>query len=200
MEVANFLRGLPLPRLTTDGPPPNVRRRTDDPGPSASPASGPSQVSSSSSTDESASRERSASTVGTTPSPPPSNGGPVASDMHIPSVPVNSTLPGANPFGYLDGASNYPPAPPPTVLQSSYTSTPMLTSWGPTPGSMFANGSEDYSQMQMPVQAEPIHPYAYVTFGSGMRQKEIDTYTAQHKLEARYITGSGDGIPYHVPL
>jgi len=31
-------------------------------------------------------------------------------------------------------------------------------------------------------------------------QKEIDTFTAKHKLEARYVTSDGEGIPYHVPL
>ena len=55
-------------------------------------------------------------------------------------------------------------------------------------------------QAAVPVHAEPIHPHAFVTFGAGMRQKEIDTFTAKEKLEARYISGSGDGIPYHVPL
>lgn len=54
--------------------------------------------------------------------------------------------------------------------------------------------------MPMPVHVEPIHPYAYVTFGAGMRQKEVDNFTAKHKLEARYLAGTGDGIPYHVPL
>jgi len=33
-----------------------------------------------------------------------------------------------------------------------------------------------------------------------MRQKEVDTFTAKNKLEATYLTGNGDGIPYHVPL
>jgi hypothetical protein len=49
-------------------------------------------------------------------------------------------------------------------------------------------------------QAQPIYPNAYVTFGAGMRQKEIDTYTANHQLEARSLAGPNTTIPYHVPL
>jgi hypothetical protein len=80
----------------------------------------------------------------------------------------------------------------------------MLRSWG-----AIANLAPTAAQMQMNLdmqaQAEPVHPHAFVTFGAGMRQKEIDTYTAQHKLEARYTSGGAgdgdvDGIPYHVPL
>ena len=74
----------------------------------------------------------------------------------------------------------------------------MTTSWSSGHGSGFA--TSPFGQVQIPAQAEPIHPHAYVTFGAGMRQKEIDIFTAQHKLEARYLTGDGDGIPYHVPL
>jgi hypothetical protein len=72
----------------------------------------------------------------------------------------------------------------------------MITGWG-TNSSIFANPS--LGQVSVPVQAEPIYPHAFVTFGAGMRQKEIDTFTAKEKLEARYLTGAGDGIPYHVP-
>jgi hypothetical protein len=49
-------------------------------------------------------------------------------------------------------------------------------------------------------QAEPIYPNVYVTFGAGMRQKEIDTFTANHQLEARSLAGPNTTIPYHVPL
>ncbi|OBZ69704.1 hypothetical protein A0H81_10189 [Grifola frondosa] len=45
-------------------------------------------------------------------------------------------------------------------------------------------------------------PHAYVTLGAGMRQKEVDTYTAEHPLEGiSGVTGDRqDGvIPYHLP-
>ncbi|KAF8171880.1 hypothetical protein BJ912DRAFT_994816 [Pholiota molesta] len=118
-----------------------------------------------------------------------------------PSAPNDqSDTANANPFGYLDTPSNFPPAPPPAALQSTYTTAPLLTSWGPVPDSVFASAPGDFGQVAVPAQAEPIHPHAFVTFGAGMRQKEIDTFTAKEKLEARYLTGSGDGIPYHVPF
>ncbi|KAI0941510.1 hypothetical protein AcW1_003384 [Taiwanofungus camphoratus] len=50
--------------------------------------------------------------------------------------------------------------------------------------------------------AKPIHGHAYVTFGAGMRQKEIDMYTAEHPLEGiSGVTGlREDGmVPYHMP-
>ena len=105
----------------------------------------------------------------------------------------------ADPFGYLD-TKDFPLPPPPDITHSSYNPGSMLSSWAPGLGSTFSNPPLSFGQIQLPAQAEPIYPHAYVTFGAGMRQKEIDTFTAKQKLEARYITGSGDGIPYHVPL
>lgn len=52
------------------------------------------------------------------------------------------------------------------------------------------------------VPAEPIHSHAYVTFGAGMRQKEVDLYTAEHPLEGTSrVTGMREEglVPYHVP-
>ncbi|KDR75581.1 hypothetical protein GALMADRAFT_248067 [Galerina marginata CBS 339.88] len=208
--VASFLRGPPFSAspATTDGPSPSIRRRVEGPGSSSvSPlqslqASSSSSSGSISSGDLEGFRERSTSTLDTTPSPPP-----VRDSASIPTAisgPTtgNSTNDGprdANPFGYLETTSNFPPAPPPTALQSTYNSVPSLASWAP-PNLIFANAPGGFESMHIPAQAEPIHAHAYVTFGAGMRQKEIDTYTAQQKLEARYITGVGDGIPYHVPF
>ncbi|KJA28830.1 hypothetical protein HYPSUDRAFT_176759 [Hypholoma sublateritium FD-334 SS-4] len=198
--VASFLRG---PPLSTDGPPPNFRRRLDGPQESSSSSAASLSLSpappgilgqsNSSSSDSGSgeswhSREQSSSTVDTTPSPSPA-----AFDSGSISTP-------ANPFGYLDTPHNYPPAPPPTTLQSTYNSAPLLASWGPSSSSVFSNAPGSFLQTAVPVHAEPIHPHAFVTFGAGMRQKEIDTFTAKEKLEARYISGSGDGIPYHVPF
>ncbi|KAI0350647.1 hypothetical protein OH77DRAFT_1430824 [Trametes cingulata] len=50
---------------------------------------------------------------------------------------------------------------------------------------------------------KPVHPHAYVTFGAGMRQKEIDLYTADHPLEGtNAVTGEKKdaAVPYHVPM
>lgn len=50
--------------------------------------------------------------------------------------------------------------------------------------------------------AKPVHPYAYVTLGAGMRQKEVDMYTAEHPLEGfSSVTGTRQErvVPYHMP-
>ena len=160
------------------------------------------------------SREQSISTLGTTPSPPPQADANISTSFtavrpgNTSSGSSNVTQavarPGSsngsansNPFAYLETPNNFPPVPPPISLQSHYNPS-VTTSWSSGHGSGFA--TSPFGQVQIPAQAEPIHPHAYVTFGAGMRQKEIDIFTAQHKLEARYLTGDGDGIPYHVPL
>ncbi|KAI8971020.1 hypothetical protein BD414DRAFT_561311 [Trametes punicea] len=51
--------------------------------------------------------------------------------------------------------------------------------------------------------SKPVHPHAYVTFGAGLRQKEIDSYTADHPLEGtNTVTGEKEdaAVPYHVPM
>lgn len=209
--VASFLRGPPFSNPQLDGPSPNVRRRLQ--GPESSTISIPpvrpgfSASSGSSASDlgvsESfVSHEQSVLTpAAVPPAPPPTESTGVSHSLSAGTPIFNPAngLANADPFGYLD-TKNFPPPPPPNVTQSSYNSGPMVSSWGPGLDSTFANGPLNFGQIQLPAQAEPIYPHAYVTFGAGMRQKEIDTFTAKQKLEARYITGTGDGIPYHVPL
>lgn len=50
--------------------------------------------------------------------------------------------------------------------------------------------------------AKPVHPHAYVTFGAGMRQKDIDTFTSDNPLEGvNAVTGENDAaVPYHIPM
>lgn len=196
--VATFLRGPPLSSLPKDGPPPLVRRRLDPEAASSSSSvalaerqiSIESDTTSTSSTSDASSgvsrNISNSSTVATSPSPP-------ASSMPSSRLGGSGSIRAADPFGYLNNsnAAKFPPAPPPNTMQAAFAPQSMLRSWG---------GSNSLYSNQGQAQAEPIHPHAFVTFGAGMRQKEIDTYTAQHKLEARYSTGGGDGIPYHVPL
>lgn len=203
--VASFLRGPSLPASdTVDGPSPSVKRRLEGP---ESPPRELADDSSSSSNSGFTSREQSASTVGTTPSPPPADSIIFTSFTAVrpdnTNEPLNftgSATSNSNPFGYLETPNNFPPDPPIT-LHSSYHPS-MATTWLSAYGSVFSNASGlgSFGRIDIPAQAEPIYPHAYVTFGAGMRQKEIDTFTAKHKLEARYLTGDGDGIPYHVPL
>jgi hypothetical protein len=216
--VASFLRGPPFPRAapsanTIDGPSPSVRRRLEAPNSPNAPSdsSSPRELahdSSNSSNSGFNSREQSASTIGTTPSPPPVDNavtvfttGNNNEALNVPAQPASHDgSANSDPFGYLETPSNFPPAPPPTSLRSNYNPPSVTASWPLGYGSSFANSPGQFGPMQIPARAEPIYPHAYVTFGAGMRQKEIDSFTAQHKLEARYLTGDGDGIPYHVPL
>ena len=111
----------------------------------------------------------------------------------------------ADPFGYMDTT-------PATTSSSSFTMPSRnssllsnLPAWQPIPQTHTSdrpplNNPLHSSQLPLRVEVEPMYPHAFVTFGAGMRQKEIDTFTAEHKLEACYLTGHGDGIPYHVPL
>ncbi|KAF9463538.1 hypothetical protein BDZ94DRAFT_1163851 [Collybia nuda] len=192
--VATFLRGTTLSALSNDGPPPLVRRRVGLEGAfgSSSTALAERQISmesdsnsasSTSEADSGASRTISnSSTVVTTPSPPSS----------IPPSRLGSSGPSrsADPFGYLNSSktSKTSTAPPPSIMQAPFAPQSMLRSWGSN-NPLFSNQGQAH--------AEALHPHAFVTFGAGMRQKEIDTYTAQHKLEAK---GSNDGVPYHVPF
>lgn len=48
--------------------------------------------------------------------------------------------------------------------------------------------------------AIPVYPHAYVTFGAGVNQKEIDLYTDSNKLPAKGPDGSLCNLAYHIPL
>ncbi|RDB24969.1 hypothetical protein Hypma_007396 [Hypsizygus marmoreus] len=194
--VATFLRGPSGPSgATEDRPSPSMRRRIDPEHVShemdARQVSVESDTTSASSTSEifSSSRTLSSTSTGdTSPSPPDTSMG----SPH-PSGVSGLSQRGADPFGYLNVNSSAP-APLPGAMQPALPPPSMLRPWGSAANTMFG------SQGQSVAHAEPIYPHAFVTFGAGMRQKEIDTYTAQHTLEARYTTGTGDGIPYHVPF
>ncbi|KAM6502593.1 hypothetical protein JOM56_002570 [Amanita muscaria] len=121
------------------------------------------------------------------------------------SSPYAATRPsGADPFGYMDpGPAAFSPSsyslggPPRSLLLSSLPVRQPVPAWPADRSPLNLLGS---SQLPLLSEMEPIYPHAFVTFGAGMRQKEIDTFTAKHKLKARYLTGYGDGIPYHVPF
>ncbi|KAJ6593231.1 hypothetical protein B0H19DRAFT_1204941 [Mycena capillaripes] len=125
------------------------------------------------------------------PSPPPNGGSPSP-----PSRPVV----GGDPFGYLNSNHNFPTPTPPSVTQSAYNPRAGSDPWGPRSGTLIANSSLPPVPLNLASQTEPIYPNAYVTFGAGMRQKEIDTFTANHQLEAHSLAGPNTTVPYHVPF
>ncbi|KAI5117983.1 hypothetical protein M0805_009200 [Coniferiporia weirii] len=52
----------------------------------------------------------------------------------------------------------------------------------------------------MSSNATPLHANAFVTFGAGMKQKDIDIFTAAHPLPATSPSGNTSYIAYHVPF
>ncbi|KAJ7286911.1 hypothetical protein C8J57DRAFT_1430748 [Mycena rebaudengoi] len=196
--VANFLRGPYRPGWDL---PQTVRRRMDEPAPveprlrqlsiesHESDSHSEESAHSGDSGEPVEDRSRSISTTATSPSPGPAH-----------SAPKPPVVGGA-PFGYLDASTNFPaPAAPATLGQAAFTPPPPPQTWGSRSGPLIANPNLPPVPLNLAAQAEPIYPHAYVTFGAGMRQKEVDTYTANHPLEARSLAGPNTTIPYHVPF
>jgi hypothetical protein len=92
-----------------------------------------------------------------------------------------------DPFAYIDNAE--PPmsgVSPPTPLALS------TTSWG-ADAALLAHPLFSGNVPPHLTRPVPPHTHAYVSFGAGARQKDVDLFTAAHPLD--------DGVvPYHVPL
>jgi len=92
-----------------------------------------------------------------------------------------------DPFAYIDNID--PPMfglSPPTPLASS------AAAWG-SDSALLAHplfAGDFQSHLTRPA---PPHTHAYVSFGAGARQKDVDLFTAAHPLD-------GGVVPYHVPL
>ena len=186
--VGQFLRGDSFRESTMDGPSPNIRRRLND-----SPYS--SMASDSASDAQQYSPMHSASsTLDTSPSPPAS------AENRSTHLSLNG-----DPFGYITEGNTTSPY----HQEPLYTVTPqymnltepgLLFNQNPGSAPSLVNSSLPPAPHDPVTRALPIHPHGYVTFGAGMKQKEIDVYTAQNPLEARCLSGSPSKIPYHVPL
>ena len=105
-------------------------------------------------------------------------------------VQVSPSSAEADPFGYLE---DEPRREPPAVPSTSRLAQSI-------PNSMFATPAFLYSPQNLLTYATPIHSHAFITFGAGMRQKEIDQYCAVNPLEALSLAGGRGAVPYHVPL
>ena len=181
--VSDFLRG-------GGAPSPAIRRRLNDTFPSqlSSSASGPSP-NSATSDDDASSPQSGTSTIGTSPSPTTDRRSNYASPF------------GGDPFGYMsDNQSKIPPMPP--IVMPPAVTRPDIGNMMMAPGQglSLVNASLPPVSNSLMAYAEPIYPHAYVTFGAGMRQKEIDAYSAKNPLEARSLALGTSKIPYHVPL
>lgn len=94
----------------------------------------------------------------------------------------------SDPFSYLDDISV--PAPP--VASTSRLAQSM-------PNALFATPSFLESPTNILTYSTPIHSHAFMTFGAGKRQKEIDQFSAENPLEAVSLSGGRGAVPYHIP-
>ncbi|KAJ7157802.1 hypothetical protein C8R46DRAFT_1225560 [Mycena filopes] len=188
--VANFLRG---PYQVGWDLPQTVRRRVEEPSAPPAPAPAPHHDFDSAGSDSSSDDSHGPAPTTVTPPTPAS---PSATGGGRSSRPVV----GGDPFGYLNAPTNFPAPTPASAAQSPYNPRAGPDPWGPRSGTLIANSNLPPVPLNLASQAEPIYPNAYVTFGAGMRQKEIDTYTANHQLEAHSLAGPNTTIPYHVPF
>ena len=184
---SQFVQTFLHPGGTTEPFRPSNRRRLDD-SPQTDDAS-PRVSASSMISSEGAQILPAESAFGQSPSPIRSI--PPTSLPLLPSQPLAfSPSVAADPFGYLDdGPSQNPPHVPSTSRLVRYL-----------PGSMFASPTFLASDQNMLTYATPIHTHAYVTFGAGMRQKEVDQFCAANPLEAQSLAGGRSAVPYHIPL
>ena len=180
--VATFLRGPPLPD-DINLPSPPARRRLDS-DVRTSPSMGGSSTGVPDMGDVGVFTPSPRSTAATTPSPP--------REAHSHSMERGSMR--ADPFGYLDDGSS----------RRSNTSPLPLTSVSSGAGHHSVDPpylTAPSTELSIPLvplsEAEPLHPHVYVTFGAGMKQKEVDIFTARHPLEAK---SGNTKFPYHVPL
>ncbi|KAI9059914.1 hypothetical protein FKP32DRAFT_1605820 [Trametes sanguinea] len=109
--------------------------------------------------------------------------------------------------GMPAGVSSLPMAP--SMMMGGPGQSPFATPPGAAPGftlppSLFGIGADGRSGQLGAVQySTPVHAHAYVTFGAGLRQKEVDLYTADHPLQGtNSVTGEAEdaAVPYHVPI
>lgn len=108
-------------------------------------------------------------------------------DTSSKSPPCLSSL--DDPFSYLDDTSN---SSAPSVASTSRLAQSM-------PNALFATPSFLESPTNILTYAMPIYSHAFVTFGAGKRQKEIDQFSAANPLEAISLAGGRGAVPYHIP-
>ena len=103
-----------------------------------------------------------------------------------------------DPFGYMAGEdSSATQLPVPAALSSSDSPTSLAQ---PGPANSFSMNMMSSSGHYMPTRVNPISPHAYVTFGAGAKQKDVDQHSASHPLPATSMEGIPCYTPYHVPF
>jgi len=117
------------------------------------------------------------------PPPPALSAGPFSYAAPQPDLPsVSPPLNSSGPFSY-----HYQAQP---TMHSASTSTPV-------PPQGFSNAPSPAHTVHPIV---PEHQYAYVTFGAGASQKNVDAFTGSHPLKGISATGQAVDVPYYVPF
>lgn len=140
-------------------------------------------------TQSSSTSQSETSTNNTSPSPPSMD---PSEKYTAPHLAMSSSNP-SNPYVFPNASSQ-------TLYQPPGLSQSMMMQLGPSTSALYSGSMLVASPYARLTTSKPIHQHAYVTFGAGMRQKEIDQYTAQHPLEGTSLSGQASHIPYHVPL
>ncbi|KAI0701004.1 hypothetical protein C8T65DRAFT_709583 [Cerioporus squamosus] len=114
---------------------------------------------------------------------------------------------GSSPFSMPPMSSTSSMAPPsmPSVMSGQpFLSTPgMLGASHAFAQALQAAHHSTSGHLGTMPHARPVHPHAYVTFGAGVNQKEVDIYTADNPLDGvDPVTGEprGAAVPYHIPM
>ncbi|KAL5512481.1 hypothetical protein ACEPAG_3134 [Sanghuangporus baumii] len=124
-----------------------------------------------------------------------------------PSRTPSFTIRTEDPFGYMSA----PPSAPAPVL-----GTGLRSSSDVRPPRGYEQSEERPGPSNVPMMVDsvdgparpsfltdaliPVHPHAYVSFGAGEKQKDIDIFTATHPLPAMSPGGNTGEVAYHIPL
>ncbi|KAL0955622.1 hypothetical protein HGRIS_001855 [Hohenbuehelia grisea] len=196
-SVAGFLQGNPpnVDGSVADRSPPSARRRlTVDTPPDAAlpppePMSRETSGDSATSSGTMSSNSSNPSTIATSPT---------LSTAGLGTKRQIDFQYGGDPFGYIDAPAEVPIHS--TARQAAFTQ-PVAGPWASSSSTLFTNPDLPPTSLTLLPSLQPVHSHAYVTFGAGKRQKEIDIYTANHPLPATSLTHEQGGtIPYHVPF
>ncbi|KAL0574903.1 hypothetical protein V5O48_007047, partial [Marasmius crinis-equi] len=188
-SAAAFLRGK---SSSSDHSPHVIRRRISEHTYVTGPSSYTSEANGSGNSDGQSSSSSSSTVTSRASSSNGSSQTPRAPVTTNSGAPINADL-----FGYLDGPTKDIP-----TMQSNFARPDAFNPpvQGPGPSTIVPNPNLPASTSRsMPSQSRALHPHAYVTFGAGKRQKEIDIFTSRNPLPGRSVLGEDDRIPYHIP-
>ncbi|KIJ51254.1 hypothetical protein M422DRAFT_776541 [Sphaerobolus stellatus SS14] len=125
----------------------------------------------------------------------------VGSSMAAPQTYQSNTSRG-DPFGYLTNdlpASVFQQAPRPLRILDQ-PQVPSFPQHGLSMSLPFLSGFPSSADHYMPSRVNLISLYAYMSFGAGTLQQELDAYGAAHPLPALTLDGAPCFAPYHIPL